>query len=98
MVGPGGPTGIIGRPRFPHQGFGNFQGSYPGQQFGFGQQQFGFDGQHNGLGPYNQIGPQYPGAFPGGAFNPQFSGGPYQGPQFDSTNKNSAVKKIEKSV
>lgn len=106
LVGPGGPTGIIGRPRYPH-----FQGGYPGgpggyPHFGGGypQQPYGFEGQHNGLGNglfnpalgggYGGIDPynqQYP-------FNPQFGGGPY-GPQYDTQGKNSAVKnKVEKSA
>lgn len=108
LVGPGGPTGILGRPRNPY-----YPGGYPGgvgyPHFG-GPQYGGFEGQHNGLG----------GGFGGGSFNPAFSGGgggggggfgphidPYQnsynqqfgggpygpyGPYYDDQGKNSAVK------
>lgn len=73
LVGPGGPTGIIGRPGFsPYQGGGYPGGSYPGGGYLGGggglthpgyppRQPFGFEGQHNSLG--------------GGQFNPAFAGG-----------------------
>lgn len=76
LVGPGGPTGVLGRPygRFPYAGGAGGFGGYPNQQFGggghFPGQQFGnFEGQHNGIG-FNP-------AFAGGAgnFNPAFGGG-----------------------
>lgn len=84
LVGPGGPTGIIGRPygqRYPQHGFGGF-GYDP-------QANFGFEGQHNGLGPYQ-----------GSPYGNQFGGaGGFQGPLFDPANtKNLQVKKIEKSA
>lgn len=85
LVGPGGPTGIIGRPYYgqgyPQHGFGGF---------GYGPQaNFGFEGQHNGLGP-----------FQGSPYGNQFGGpGGFQGPLFDKSNtKNLQVKKIEKSA
>jgi hypothetical protein len=64
LVGPGGPTGIIGRPGFsPYQG--GAGGGYPGGGFSHPgyppRQPFGFEGQHNGIG--------------GGQFNPAFAGG-----------------------
>ncbi|KAG5673411.1 hypothetical protein PVAND_003463 [Polypedilum vanderplanki] len=90
LVGPGGPTGIFGRPRYPHYG-GSF--GYP-QQFGhFGS----FDGQHNNIGPYN---PAAAGGF-ANPYNQQFGGGQFYGggPLYDSQSKNSALKnKIEKSA
>ena len=95
LVGPGGPTGVFGRPRYPqHFGGGGF--GYP-QQFPGYPNQFGFDGQHNNIGinPYNQgvFGSPYNQQFAGG--NGQFYGG---GPLFDTQSKNSAVKNIEKSA
>lgn len=92
-MGPGGPTGIIGRypnGRYPYylQGLGGLGGGGAGYPPYYGQQpHFGFEGQHNGLNPYSP-------------YNQQFGGGfPFGGPQFDSTSKNSAVKnKVEKSA
>lgn len=90
LVGPGGPTGIIGRPYGNRYG-GGFSGSFSG---GFGQQ--AFEGQHNALGsPY---GAGFGGSpYGGGALNPQFQGG-FPGPLFDPNTKNLQVKKIEKSA
>ncbi|CAH1729686.1 unnamed protein product [Chironomus riparius] len=76
LVGPGGPTGIIGRPGFsPYQGGGypGVGGGYP-QQGGYSghpgyppRQPFGFEGQHNSLGAQHN-------GFGGGQFNPAFAG------------------------
>lgn len=94
LVGPGGPTGIIGR---PYGGLNNFNqqggfGNYPGVGFSLGPQGgHGFDGQHNGIGPQ----------FGGSPYSPQF-GGPGQGfpgPLFEpANNKDLQVKKDIKSL
>lgn len=95
LVGPGGPTGIIGRP------YGNrYGGGFPG---GFGQH--AFEGQHNALGsPFGGgfSGSPYGSGFGGpqfgiGALNPQFQGG-FPGQLFDPNTKNLQVNKIEKSA
>uniref|UniRef100_A0AAG5DJJ7 Uncharacterized protein n=1 Tax=Anopheles atroparvus TaxID=41427 RepID=A0AAG5DJJ7_ANOAO len=98
LVGPGGPTGIIGRPypRFPYNGPGYHPGGtgYP-YGGGFGNPAFG--GQPGGFFP--------PGGYaPGGFFQQQqpfgprpfgaFGGGPQYGPQFDQSRQ--ATKKVEK--
>lgn len=86
LVGPGGPTGLIGRPYgqgYPQQGFGGF---------GFDPKaNFGFEGQHNGLGQ---------GPYQGSPYGNQFGGpGGFQGPLFDPANfKNLQAKKVEKSA
>lgn len=114
LVGPGGPTGIIGRPPFGGGYYGG-QGNYPGAGFGGGFPGAGFGGGFPGAG--------FGGGFPGGVgfdghnngiggspyggkpgispYNPQFGNGygPFQRPFLDSTsNNNSQDKKVEKSA
>ncbi|XP_055627643.1 spidroin-2-like [Toxorhynchites rutilus septentrionalis] len=73
LVGPGGPTGIIGR---PYKGFNN---GYPGASYGpFGNNYGGFGNQGlpGGLNPYGGIGGGYPNsAYPGAGY----PGGAYPG-------------------
>jgi hypothetical protein len=98
LVGPGGPTGIIGRP----YGGGGY-GIFPGAGLGHGQQHYGgggvgFNGPHgvgfNQPGGFGGIHPQGGGIYGGG----YGGGGIYQ----DSTNKNQNnhqnFKRVEKSI
>lgn len=109
LVGPGGPTGIIGRPYrgYPGQGqaypgqFGGFQGShgagaYPGGYPGAGGFGFGPQAGYSGFeGQHNGIGGQF-----GRPFGQQggFVGG-FPGPLFDpAVTKNAQLNKVEKSA
>ncbi|XP_050093311.1 heterogeneous nuclear ribonucleoprotein A1-like isoform X2 [Anopheles aquasalis] len=87
LVGPGGPTGIIGRPynRFPYGG-----GYYPGSgglpfSGGFGNPYYGNVGAPFNPGFYQQ---------PFSGVRPNFYGPNQFGPQFDQTRE--ASKKLEK--
>ncbi|CRK91729.1 CLUMA_CG005364, isoform A [Clunio marinus] len=80
LVGPGGPTGIVGRPygkRYPPY----YGGGYPGGGIGYGSHGgLGFEGHHNGIGGPG-IGGQFGGhqqPFPGG---PHGHGGQFGGQQ-----------------
>ena len=107
LVGPGGPTGVIGRPYGgSFGGYGNQYpqqfGGHPGAGYGNGPGFGGFDGLNNGIGggPYGWGGSPYGGnnQFDGSPYN-QFRGqGGFQRPLFDSAQQNSPVKKIEKSA
>ncbi|XP_035912713.1 keratin, type II cytoskeletal 2 epidermal [Anopheles stephensi] len=108
LVGPGGPTGIIGRPynRFPYGGGGGGgPGFYPGGNVhhpygggGFGNPTFnGHPGGFFSPGGYPSGG-YFPQPFGAGALGPKpfgvFPGGSPFGPQFDQTRQ--ATKKVEK--
>nr|XP_040225911.2 heterogeneous nuclear ribonucleoprotein A3-like [Anopheles coluzzii]XP_040225912.2 heterogeneous nuclear ribonucleoprotein A3-like [Anopheles coluzzii] len=101
LVGPGGPTGIIGRPynRFPYGGAGYYPGGN-GYPYGGGFGNPTFNGHPGGF--------FSPGGYPSGGYFPQpfgvggigprpfgsFPGGSQFGPQFDQTRQ--ASKKVEK--
>lgn len=108
LVGPGGPTGIIGRPPFGLGIFGSFggigfdgnqngiqnsgQGGFGSQQGGFGSHQGGGGLSNGGVGGYNG----YNGNRYGDNNGNNFNGGPYR-PSINS-DKPSALHKsaIEK--
>ncbi|XP_052897179.1 uncharacterized protein LOC128304087 [Anopheles moucheti] len=102
LVGPGGPTGIIGRPynRFPYGGHGYYPGGNVQHPYGGGFGNPLFNGHPGGV--------FSPGGYPSGGYFPQpfgpggigprpfgpFPGGSQFGPQFDQTRQ--ATKKVEK--
>ena len=80
LVGPGGPTGIIGRPGFsPYQGAGGYPGGGYSQHPGSGYSQHPGSGysQHPGYPPRQPFGFEgQHNSLGGGQFNPAFGGGP----------------------